>query len=242
MNNMLFVDQPVDRHLTTDGIHVWLVSLDQPVSQFQGLLSIDERIRAERFHFDRDRNRFIVGRGILRTITGCYLGVEPGRLQFCYGSKGKPALADTFGKGMVNFNLAHSEGLAVYAFSRGRNVGVDIEYMREISDIEQIAERVFSVRERATLRELPGSGQIEAFFNCWTRKEAFAKAIGDGLSWPLGSFDVPPVPGEPVKNLTVNDDLINGSRWFVYDFKVGGGYKAAFATEGQCYEPVYFQW
>ena len=171
MSTSLFRSPPLDLELKIDEIHVWCASLDQPVSQYHKLsymLSLDECMRAERFHFKKDRKDFIIGRGILRAILGCYLSVEPSMLQFCYGKNGKPALADKFGIGTICFNLSHSEGLALYAFTRNCEIGVDIEHIRDISEIDQIAKRFFSLRENDVLRALPERNKKETFFNCWT--------------------------------------------------------------------------
>jgi len=203
---------------------------------------MDERMRAERFHFERDRKRFIVRRGILRTILGCYLSIEPSRLRFCYGKNGKPALADTSGKGRIRFNLSHSEGLALVAFTRDREIGVDIEHIRDISEMEQIAERFFSVREYTVFRVLPKSKKKEAFFNCWVRKEAFTKAIGDGLSWPLDKFDVSLILGESARLLRIEGDSKGASRWSIQDLKPASGFAAAFAVEGRSGRLHCWQW
>jgi len=232
MNNSLFVPQLRGRELTTDEIHIWFAYLDQPVSLFQRLLSMDERRRSERFHFEEDRRRFIIRQGILRKILGRYLGVEPSRLQFCYGKNGKPALADTFGKEKVRFNSSHSEGLALYAFTHDREIGVDVEHIRDIPEMEQITERFFSARENAVFHTLPESKKKEAFFNCWTRKEAFIKATGDGLSLPLDRFDVSLVPGEPARLLGIDGDSKTASRWLLQDLKPAPDFAAAFAVKG----------
>ncbi len=240
-----FRPSPLDLELKTDEIHVWCASLDQPVSQFQRLrqtLSVDEGTTAERFHFERDRKRFNAGRGILRTILGWYLGVEPSRLQFYYREDGKPALADTFGKGRIHFNLSHSEGLALYAFTRDREIGVDIEYIHELSEMDQIAERFFSVKENAVFRTLPKSKKKEAFFRCWTCKEAFIKAIGDGLSHPLDKFDVSLVPGEPARLLSVEGYSKAASRWTIQELRPGSDFVAAFAIEGRSSQLHCWQW
>jgi 4'-phosphopantetheinyl transferase len=236
MNNPLFVLQLLDRELTTGEIHIWCVSLDQPLSRYlrlTQLLSMDERMTAERFHFEEDRKRFIVRRGILRTILGCYLSVEPSRLQFSYVKNGKPQIADIFGEGKISFNLSHSEGLAIYAFARERDIGVDIERIRDIPEMEQIAECFFSARENTAIRALPGNRKKEAFFTCWTRKEAFIKATGDGLSWPLDEFDVSSVPGEPARLLRIEGDSKAASQWFIQDLKPALGFAAAFAVKGR---------
>jgi 4'-phosphopantetheinyl transferase len=242
MNNPLFVPQRLDRELTTGEIHIWYTSLDRPVSQFWGLLSMDERRRSERFHFDKDMKYFIVRHGILRKILGNYLGVEPGQFQFDYGKNEKPALADIFGMGKIQFNMSHSEGLALYAFTRDREIGVDIECIRDISEMGQIAERFFSRGENAVLQALPKGKKREAFFNCWTRKEAFIKATGDGLSYPLDGFDVSLVPGEPARLLRIEGDSTAASRWSIQDLKPAFGFAAAFAIKGRIGQVCCWKW
>ena len=245
MLSPLFSSPPSDLELPTDEIHVWCASLDQQVSRFQRLkqlLSPDERIRAERFHFEQDRERFITRRGILRTILGLYLGVESNRLQFCYRKNGKPVLADTFGKGTILFNMSDSEGLALYGFTRDREIGMDIEHVRDIPEMNQIAERFFSERENAVFCALPESKKKEAFFNCWIRKEAFIKAIGDGLYCPLDKFDISLIPGEPARLLRIEGDSKQASRWSVEDLRPAPGYAAAFAIERRRWQLHCWQW
>jgi 4'-phosphopantetheinyl transferase len=241
MNNLLSVPQRLDRELTTGEIHIWYASLDTPISQFWGLLATDEKKRAGRFHFQADRKRFIVRRGILRTILGYYLSIEPSQFRFYYGKNEKPALADTFGKEKVHFNLSHSEGIALYAFARNREIGVDIERIRDISEMGQIAERFFSKRENAVLQALPKSKKKEAFFNCWTRKEAFIKAIGDGLSYPLDRFDVSLVPGEPARLLKVEGYSKVAPQWSIQDLKPASGFAAALAVKGAGFQTKSFK-
>ena len=229
-----FSPPPLDLELKTDEIHVWCASLDQPVSQFQRLrqtLSIDERMRAERFHFEQDRKRFIVGLGILRTILGRYLSVQPSELRFCYGKNGKPRLTDTSGNQIVYFNMSRSGGLALYAFTRDREIGVDIEYIHDLSEMDQIAKRFFSFGENNVFRELPESKKKEAFFRCWTCKEAFIKAVGGGLSHPLDKFDVSLDPGEPARLLRIEGDSKAASRWTIQELKPASGFTAAFALQ-----------
>jgi len=240
-----FSPPPFDQDLPAGEIHVWRASLDQPEFQFQRLkqtLSMDERMRAERFHFEQDRKRFIVGRGILRTILGRYLNVASRRLQFCYGRNGKPALTDTFGKGTILFNMSDSEGLALYGFTRDREIGVDIEQVHDISDMDQIAERFFSVRENAIFHALPERNKKEAFFRCWTRKEAFIKAVGDGLSRPLDTFDVSMVPDEPARLLRIEGDSNDPPRWCMQELELAPGYASAFAVEKQNWRLHCWNW
>ena len=221
--------------LAEKDIHVWRADLDLPTIGFQNLyetLSIDERARAERFHFEKDRKRFIARHGILRTILGCYLNVEPSRLQFSYGKNGKPALADTFGKEAILFNMSDSEDLAIYGFTRDQEIGVDIERIDDIPEMHEIAERFFSARENAVFRSLPESKKREAFFNCWTRKEAFIKAKGEGLGLGLDQFEVSLAPGGRAALLRTNGDPQEASRWSLRELDPGPNFTAAIAVQG----------
>jgi 4'-phosphopantetheinyl transferase len=211
------------------------------VQQLAQTLSEEEHRKAKCFHFEQDRKRFIVGRGVLRTILGLYLGVEPSLLRFCYNSHGKPYLADRFGGGALQFNLSHSHELALYAFTRGREIGVDLEYIRYIPDAEQIAASFFSARENTVLHTLPTSQKQETFFNCWTRKEAYIKAIGNGLAQPLDKFDVSLAPGEPARLLSVDGAPEEASRWSLKALTPAPGYVAALAVEGHNWSLTYWQ-
>lgn len=233
MKNRLIAHEIWGRELAANEIHVWYASLNKPVLQYYCLLSTDERRRAERFHFEEDKKRFIVRRGILRTILGHYLNVESGRLQFCYGKNGKPALADKFGEAAIRFNMSCSEAIALYAFTSDYEIGVDIERIRDISEMEQIAKRFFSTRENAVFHTLSKSERKEAFFNFWTRKEAFLKATGDGLSRPLNRFDVTLVPGEPARLLRIEGDTEEAQHWSIQDLKPASGFAAALVIKGQ---------
>jgi 4'-phosphopantetheinyl transferase len=230
--------------LGNEEVHVWRAKLDLQSSCVQSLiqiLSADERTRAERFYFQKDRERFIVARGLLRVILGRYTNMEPSQLQFCYNPYGKPDLANESGGNGLCFNLSHSDGLALYAITRGRQIGVDIERIRPDLAGDQIAERFFSPREVKALRSLPPSLQPVGFFNCWTRKEAYIKARGKGLTLPLDQFDVSLVPGEQAVLLGVSGDPEESSRWSLLDFLPGTGYAAALAVEGSHWVAKYWQ-
>src|SRR6476659_2394037 len=178
-------------------VHLWQASLDgRPADIFESFLSADELDRANRFHFAADRIHFIVARGLLRNLLAAYLGINCAELRFSYGAKGKPFLL-LDGQTQINFNLSHSHGRAAFAFSRGRELGVDLEFVKEDFEAELIATRFFSRSEVLALRLVPAELRNQAFFNCWTRKEAYIKARGEGLSMPLDQFDVSLKPGEP---------------------------------------------
>jgi 4'-phosphopantetheinyl transferase len=224
--------------LSKSELHIWRAVLDPPedyVRQLAQTLSADEGERAARFHFERDRRRFIVGRGELRALLGRYLGIEPERVRFRYGPRGKPHLeADTVGTvgdEALRFNLAHSHELVLYAFTRAREIGVDIEHVRPLPDAEQLAARFFSPGENAAWQALPESQHLEAFFNCWTRKEAYLKAIGDGLARPLDQFEVSLAPGEAAALLRVQGHAEEVAHWRLYAIEAAAGYIAALAVE-----------
>jgi 4'-phosphopantetheinyl transferase len=221
-------------------VHVVTLDLDQDGAdeeRFAALLSADERARSQRFRFARDRRRFIVGRGTLRLILGRYLGAQPARLSFRYGPHGKPALE---GDSALRFNLSHSQGLALYALAMEHEVGVDMERIQPLPDLEDIARSCFAEGEIAALWALPEAQRLHAFFACWTRKEAFIKAIGDGLSFPLDRFDVSLVPGAPARLLRVEGDPGEASRWTLAALHPAPGYAAALAVRMQGMRPRCF--
>jgi 4'-phosphopantetheinyl transferase len=236
---------PAELTLSSAEVHVWQASLDPAAScveHLQRTLSADELHRAARFHFPRDRRRFIVARGILRDILSRYLGVPPSELGFRYSAYGKPALADMADEERLRFNLSHSHEMALFAVTCGRDIGVDIEYLHRAIACEEIAERFFSAHERASLRAVSVEGKHQAFFNCWTRKEAYIKAHGEGLSLPLDQFDVSLAPGEPAALLATHSDPREVLRWSLQALTPGPGYVAALAVEGQGWHLTCWQW
>ena len=236
---------PDDLAISRDEIHVWWAALDLPASRVQQLrqtLAPDELERAERFYSQQVRARFIVARGLLRAILSRYLGMEPGRLRFCYNAYGKPALATTTGNHPLRFNVSHACGLALYAIAYGRAIGIDLERIRADFTGEQIAEQFFSPRENATLRALPASQRREAFFTCWTRKEAYIKARGEGLSLPLDQFDVALAPGEPARLLQIRGKPHEPARWSFKELLPGAGYVATLVVEGGCGRLACWRW
>lgn len=231
--------------LSSGEVHVLHASLDLPASHIQRLqetLTSDELSRAERFYFPEDRRHFIVARGLLRTVLGRYLETEPSKLRFCYGKHGKPSLVSAYNSAKLDFNLSHSSGLALYAFTNGRKIGIDLECIRVDLEYEQIAVQFFSPQENDLLRNLPHHMKSEAFFNCWTRKESYIKARGEGLSLALNQFDVSLVPGEPARLLNYRGDPQEASRWSLKQLKPGPGYAAALAVEGHGWRLSCWQW
>ena len=227
-------------------IHVWSIRLDPPADRVEALgrpLSDDEWARANRFRFDRHRRQYVVGRGALRTLLAAYLGIRPEQVTFSYGPRGKPFLAPLIPSPLspvpgereksedLYFNLSNSDEMALVAFVLGREIGADIEYLKPMPDCEQIAERFFSESERVVLRGIPPERKEEAFFNCWTRKEAYLKAVGEGLAAPLDSFDVTLALGEPPRMLTLKGDAAAASRWLFEHLRPAPDYIGAIAIE-----------
>lgn len=199
-------------------LQVWSAELDCPVDvarAFEPHLAEDELEKAARFRFQLHRDRYVVGRGILRTLIGRYLDCSAGAIRFAYDVHGKPALdhAST----ALSFNVSHSENAALYAFCVGFEIGVDVERLRPAAARERVAEHFFSASEVATLRSLAPELQPRAFLACWTRKEAFLKARGDGLTLPLNAFDVAFAPGEAPALLRTAWAPEEASTWALYD-------------------------
>jgi 4'-phosphopantetheinyl transferase len=205
-------------------------------------LSADELERAARFHFPEHRRRYTVARGVLRDILGRYLAVPPAALAFSYSAYGKPALAQQFEATGERFNISHSHEMALFAVTCGREIGVDIEYLGRQVRAEEIAEHFFSAHERAVLRRLPTTAKHEAFLNCWTRKEAYIKAHGEGLSLPLDQFDVSLAPGDPAALLATYHEPQEVLRWSLCALRPAPGYVAALAVEGQSWQLTCLQW
>jgi len=222
--------------LSDTDVHIWRCWLDQPawrVQQLAQTLSADEWVRANRFHFEIDGARFIAGRSVLRSILGHYLGIEPGQVQLCYGRHGKPCLHEALNAAMIRFSVAHSHQLAVYAFACAREIGIDLEYARPMTRVQEIAAGFMSAREIALLSKLPMGQQQEAFYLCWTRKEAYIKATGIGLDQPLERFEVSLLPGEPARLLNVEGNPSETHRWSLQSLRPAPGYVATLAIEGQ---------
>ncbi|CAG4882932.1 putative 4'-phosphopantetheinyl transferase HetI [Georgfuchsia toluolica] len=214
--------------LSTDNpaIEVAVVRLDvapSAVDAAAALLSAAERRRASRFAFVRDRRRYIVARAQLRRLLGTRLQVRPEAVEFVYGESGKPALAQPFADSELHFSVTHADDFAAYAFSRGCEIGVDIEAVRIMPEAATLAAQFFSQRENAAYRALDACDQPLGFFNCWTRKEAFVKALGIGLGYPLDSFDVSLAPDEPARFLRVDNLLGKACGWTLHSLAPSPG-------------------
>ena len=243
--NHLWSPAPKDLMVADNEVHVWRAQLELPPSQVQrlsGILTDDELDRANRFFFEKDRQRFIAARGTLRSILSRYITIYPGHLRFYYNPYGKPFLAPEFSSYLLNFNLSHSGSMALYAVTRNMEIGIDVERIRSDFEYEDIAKRFFSANEVDILSTIPTEKKLEAFYNCWTRKEAYIKAHGKGLSLPLDSFEVSFAPWQPPMVLLPGDEPQERSLWTLLDLKPGPGYVGALAVKGTGCRFGYWEW
>lgn len=220
-----------------DVIDVVATPLDlesKAVSAMEATLSAAERQTARRFRLDLYRRRFIVARAQLRQLLAARLGTHPEFVQLEYGSQGKLALVQRRASMDLRFSISRSENLAVYAFSNGREIGIDVEAIRWVHDAEQIAAQCFSHRENLAYLALDPRDRLLGFLNCWTRREAFTKALGESRYCALDDFDVSLAPDEPAKILRVENTLGEYCRWALYSFTPISGFVAALVAESRC--------
>jgi 4'-phosphopantetheinyl transferase len=225
--------EPVPGILPIDRVDVWTVSLSAVPEQYDRLahsLSTDERARADRFKFERDRRRFVVGRSALRSILASYLGGQPDSIRFEYGPHGKPLLADAPAGGL-EFNASGSDELAVCAVTVGKSVGVDIEFCRPITD-NSFLDQCLTTAERAVLAALEPAEKLAAFYRLWTLKEALLKATGEGLSRPMTSVEFEVRPGRPVRLVGDQGQLPDGDGWAFVELAVGPHHVGSLVTAG----------
>ena len=214
---------------------MWCLTLDLPeatIDSLRTILSADEAARAARYLFDKHRRRFIACRGQVRQILAGYLCADPAEIGFSYGAKGKPALAGPWSESKIQFNVSDSHELALCALVMNRDLGVDLEHIRSPSDFEGLAERFFAAREVDMLRSLPDERRLDAFFNCWTRKEAVLKAVGIGLAMPLNRVEVTLAPQDPAKVLIYAGDAAAADSWWLQSLDPAMGYVGALASRG----------
>jgi 4'-phosphopantetheinyl transferase len=230
--------------LDADAVHVWRIALavpDAEQAERAAVLAPDERDRAARFHFERDRRRWTAARGAVRAVLAGYAGVPATSLAFRVGAHGKPALDGPAGRKGLDFNLSHSGDLALCAVTRGRAVGVDVEAVRPDFATGEVARRFFAPAEVAALEALPPGDRVEAFFACWSRKEAYIKARGSGIALGLDRFAVSLAPGRPAALLTTQDEPAAAARWRLVALAPGEGYAGALVTDGPA-RLVCWQW
>lgn len=219
-------------YLPKDQVHLWWEDIEthvSRVSELWGLLSEEEQTRGRRFRLERHRHRYIVVHGMLREILGGYLKRGPREIEFRRGTGGKPAVAGD--NNLIRFNLSDSGGHVLYAVARGREVGVDVEVVRSKPRSAALVNRFFSSREKAVFRKIDADKQENAFFAGWTRKEAYVKAIGRGLRFPLDRFCVSLKPGDQDALLFVEGAPEETERWLLRDIDLGPGFRAALAVE-----------
>jgi 4'-phosphopantetheinyl transferase len=216
----------------TGQIDVWKVCLDQTLSAGSfSILSPDERLRASRFHFEKDRCQFVRCRSSLRNLLARYIGVRADEILFEYTANGKPQLFAKQNPKGLQFNVSHSANVALIAIGSKNRIGVDIEKIRDEVDSTALAKRFFSPRERADLEALPKSLHLPAFFACWTRKESFLKATGDGLSFALLDFSVTTHPDLDPAIEEIRGNAEAGRQWFLADLGVADDYSASICVD-----------
>ena len=211
-----WINQAIPKYLSISEVHVWKTDLDHHHDQLEKYwryLSGDERARADRFKNPVHRSRFIVGRALLKELLGGYINLDPELVTIAYGPYGKPTLKEEQNPDQIQFNLSHANELALYAFSIDRKLGIDLEFIHWIPDFDRIAARSFSKNEYRIWDALPDAVKKLAFYRCWTRKEAFVKAVGDGFSFPLDQFEVSLCPGEPPQLIRIETAPFEAARW-----------------------------
>jgi len=236
---------PTSLRLARHEVHLWRIALAQTDDVYQKLraaLSEDEQRRAAQFKFEKLQKRFVIARGALRDILSRYTGLAAEKIAFEYEAHGKPKLATTMNPNDVCFNLSHAEDLALCAVACDRPIGVDVEFVRQMDDTERIARRFFSPRESDVFCALPPEQQTGAFFNCWTRKEAFIKALGEGLSHPLDRFEVSFLEGESAALLCTRPDPQEATKWTLQALYPAPNYAGALAVAGSDFSLKCWQW
>jgi len=225
---------PPDLRLSTECVDVWRTRLDLPEEQintYLALLSADEIERARRFKVKRKYREYVITRGLLRNVLGQTLDSDPGSFQFEYAEHAKPCLDEDWDGKPVSFNVSHSHNQALIAITLDRNIGIDIEKIRSDVDFRRLAKRFFSTQESGALDKLDETSLPTAFFACWTRKEAFVKALGDGISFGLSEFSVSTDPGAEQVSLATHWNPSEASEWSLANIRSETGYIAAIAVQ-----------
>ena len=231
--------------ISSGTVHVWQFDIALPKDQaerYRNVLSPDENQRADRFYFDRDRIRFIAARAAMRSILAGYLNLVPREIIFSYTSNGKPELAGGLNESGLKFNLSHSHDRALLGLVSNSCIGVDIEFIKHEFASDEIAQRFFASGEVSVLRAIPEMERASAFFSCWTRKEAYIKAVGQGLSLPLDSFEVAFGPGVEPSLMRVETSSEEAARWSMYNIPAAEGYAAAILVAGKDHKLEYREW
>lgn len=222
-----------DTHLSGSRVHVWYAALGDACREtdFISCLSPEERDRAQRFRFEEHRRRYVAFHGVARTFLGKYLELRPEEIRFQLGPYGKPSVVAEQNPEGLSFNMSESQGHALYGITRERAVGVDIERIRDVNNMERIITDTFTPAEQAAFRGLSMDEKRGMFFACWTRKEAFVKAVGLGLSLPLSSFDAPLGGETPAPLSRLDGNVGDASRWTIHPLTPVEGLAGAVAIE-----------
>lgn len=227
--------------LPDDDLHVWLAHLDaaeNELAYYRTLLGPEELARANRFYFEQHQARYVVGRGILRSLLSHYLGVPAQEIPISYGPHGKPALAAAYRHLELEFNLAHSHDRAIYLFGRARPLGVDLEQVRPLKDADDFAARFYSARECALIHSLTGDQKWEVFYKLWTCKEAYLKANGKGLTVPLQQVEINLGPDDTAEMISLGGEAAEAAGWQLQLYQPAPDYQAALAVQGPIMETV----
>lgn len=234
-DNKVFSVKSGDIHIYSKHIeigipHIWVLDLrllSKRSTEYECFLTTKELLRAKKFRFEKDKKTFVVVRGILRELSGQYLRIAPKDIRLRYTKYGKPEL--DYPKNNLHFNVSHASEIAIIGFSLGVPIGVDVEFVKYANDLEKVAKRFFSKNEYDKYMSLSGDEKLKGFYNCWTRKEAFIKAIGHGLSFPLDQFEVSFLPRSKVELVSTNFDAIEKNFWRLFSISVPENYVAACA-------------
>jgi 4'-phosphopantetheinyl transferase len=242
--NASWLRAPAPPAFPSGRVDIWRLRLDEPAKAEvkASILSPDEIARANRFHFENDRTHFTRCRSALRSLLSGYLLIPSVEIRFEYLASGKPQLAAEQNPRALQFNVSHSANMALIAVGSERRLGVDIEKIRSDVDTAALAERFFSLRERTGLWALPDHLHVPAFYACWTRKEAFLKATGDGLSFPLADFSVTTHPDLDAELEEIRGNTEAGKQWLLADLRVADGYRATVASEPSCSRLETYTW
>lgn len=234
--------QIIENGISREVAVVWYLSFDlniKHILHYRDLLSTDELIRADKFKFQIDSDRYSIARGVLRILLGIYLNEKPRSLQFGYTKYGKPFLKN---KSSLNFNLSHSQNGAVFGFVYNSEIGIDIEKIKNNFDVMEIAQNFFSKKEVKALKSFAPKDRYRAFYRCWTRKEAFIKAEGSGLSFPLDGFSVSMDEDKKANLLQTKWNALEKTIWSLFSFSPSDDYIGAIAIRGKVKSAQYFNW
>ena len=244
MNKKTFNFENMDMELNKNEVHIWHFDLDKfnkDKTLIEKILSQDELNRANSFHFEIDRDRFICSHGVLRLLISVYSGFSPPSINFSFNNFGKPSVAKLLNKSGFQFNLSHSENIACCCFTKNSHIGIDIEFLGSTPNFWELAERYFSEFENQQLSSSPKKNFQIGFYNCWTSKEAVIKALGEGLSFPLKDFSVniEPLPVNKAKNYTLEVDKLS-AKLFIETFRIYPDFIGACAVMGNFKSTTYW--